>query len=189
MAEQGSSLNCTWTFRAESVRNLSRLKHLGGRAPPNPSRVAYRLTPTVQSMWQPLSLCPTEAANCALKARREEEKSLGKQPFVTSEKDLDRWHDSCCPGTSGNTTELEAVARSDSELQEIITPAQVAALLQVHVKTVYRLAEEGVIPGNRIGRRWRFSRRDILRLVSNKQRKASMAGTLPGPGSRQRGGG
>lgn len=55
-------------------------------------------------------------------------------------------------------------------MQEIITPSQVAALLQVHVKTVYRLAEQGVIPGSRIGRRWRFSRKDILSLVSNKHR-------------------
>jgi excisionase family DNA binding protein len=51
-------------------------------------------------------------------------------------------------------------------LQEIITPSQVAALLQVHVKTVYRLAEQGVIPGNKIGRRWRFRRKSILDLVA-----------------------
>ncbi|HEY7542994.1 MAG TPA: helix-turn-helix domain-containing protein [Methylomirabilota bacterium] len=52
-------------------------------------------------------------------------------------------------------------------MQEIITPSQVADLLQVHVKTVYRLAERGVIPGNKIGRRWRFSRQRILDLVAD----------------------
>ena len=51
-------------------------------------------------------------------------------------------------------------------MQEIITPSQVAALLQVHVKTVYRLAEQGVIPGHKIGRRWRFRRKSILDLVA-----------------------
>lgn len=56
-------------------------------------------------------------------------------------------------------------------MEEIITPSQVAALLQIHVKTVYRLANEGVIPGNRIGRSWRFKKKDILNLVSHRQRR------------------
>ena len=51
-------------------------------------------------------------------------------------------------------------------MDEVITPSQVAALLKIHVKTVYRLAEAGVIPGNKIGRNWRFSKKSILRLVS-----------------------
>jgi excisionase family DNA binding protein len=51
-------------------------------------------------------------------------------------------------------------------MEEIITPSQVANLLQIHVKTVYRLASEGTIPGNRIGRSWRFSKSDILKLVA-----------------------
>jgi excisionase family DNA binding protein len=63
-----------------------------------------------------------------------------------------------------------------SRVNEILTPSQVAALLQIHIKTVYRLSEEGVIPGNRIGRSWRFSKVDILDLVSNKQRKRSVYG-------------
>ncbi|PYN01408.1 MAG: hypothetical protein DME07_13620 [Candidatus Rokuibacteriota bacterium] len=57
-------------------------------------------------------------------------------------------------------------------MQEIITPSQVAALLQVHVKTVYRLAEQGVIPGHKIGRRWRFRRKSILDLVAGGAQRA-----------------
>ena len=49
-----------------------------------------------------------------------------------------------------------------------MTPSEVAALLKIHLKTVYKLAEKGVIPGNRIGRSWRFSRNDVLELVSSK---------------------
>lgn len=49
---------------------------------------------------------------------------------------------------------------------EVITPAEVATLLQIHVKTVYRLARRGVLPGRQIGRHWRFSRTEILALVS-----------------------
>lgn len=62
--------------------------------------------------------------------------------------------------------------KSQKELQEILTTSQVAALLQVHVKTVYRLAEQGVIPGNKIGRRWRFTKGNILGLVSHNTKEA-----------------
>lgn len=72
-------------------------------------------------------------------------------------------------------------------MQEIITPSQVAALLQVHVKTVYRLAEQGVIPGHKIGRRWRFSKKSILGLVADNVKSASTDGHLRG--GRQSGGG
>ncbi len=53
-------------------------------------------------------------------------------------------------------------------MEEIMTPSEVATLLKIHLKTVYKLAERGVIPGNRIGRSWRFSRGDVLELVSTK---------------------
>jgi excisionase family DNA binding protein len=52
-------------------------------------------------------------------------------------------------------------------MEEIMTPSEVAALLKIHLKTVYKLAEKGIIPGNRIGRSWRFSRTDVLELVSS----------------------
>lgn len=56
-------------------------------------------------------------------------------------------------------------------MDEIITPSEVAELLKIHVKTVYRLAREGVIVGNRIGRSWRFSKNHILDLLFNQQEK------------------
>ena len=58
-------------------------------------------------------------------------------------------------------------------MEEIITPSQVAAVLLVNVKTVYRLAKKGAIPDNKIGRCWRFIKKDVLDLVSNGQRKRS----------------
>jgi excisionase family DNA binding protein len=63
-------------------------------------------------------------------------------------------------------------------MEEIMTPSEVAALLKIHLKTVYKLAEKGVIPGNRIGRSWRFSRSDVLELVSTKS--MGMADTSDG---------
>lgn len=56
-------------------------------------------------------------------------------------------------------------------MEDIITASQVAELLHIHVRTVYRLTEEGVIPGSRIGRSWRFNKKDILDLVSAGQKK------------------
>ncbi len=53
-------------------------------------------------------------------------------------------------------------------MEEIMTPSEVAELLKIHLKTVYKLAEKGVIPGNRIGRSWRFSRSDVMELVSSR---------------------
>jgi excisionase family DNA binding protein len=37
------------------------------------------------------------------------------------------------------------------------------------VKTVYRLAEEGLIPGKKIGRSWRFRRSSVLELISREE--------------------
>jgi len=69
-------------------------------------------------------------------------------------------------------------------MEEIMTPSEVAALLKIHLKTVYKLAERGVIPGNRIGRSWRFSRNDVLELVSsNKPMTLSDNGDVGSKGS------
>ncbi len=54
-------------------------------------------------------------------------------------------------------------------MEEIITPTEVASLLRIHVKTVYRLAEEGLIPGKKIGRSWRFRRSSVLELISREE--------------------
>ncbi len=56
-------------------------------------------------------------------------------------------------------------------MEEILTPSEVAALLRIHVKTVYNLVQQGAIPGNRIGHVWRFSKGAVLDLVSKKQKK------------------
>lgn len=51
-------------------------------------------------------------------------------------------------------------------MDEILTASEAATLLKVHKRTVYRLAEEGILPGSRIGHRWRFSKDNLLALVS-----------------------
>ena len=54
--------------------------------------------------------------------------------------------------------------------EEILTPAEVAALFKIHVNTVYRLVNDGVIPGIKIGRGWRFSKRDLLKISYHDKR-------------------
>lgn len=58
-------------------------------------------------------------------------------------------------------------------MEEIITPSEAAALLKIHVKTVYKLAGRGIILGKRIGRGWRFIRNDVLELMSSKSMSLS----------------
>ncbi len=58
-------------------------------------------------------------------------------------------------------------------MEEIITALQVAEILKIHVKTVYRLAEGGVIPGNKIGGTWRFRKSNILDMVPDNQSESS----------------
>ncbi|HSB38764.1 MAG TPA: helix-turn-helix domain-containing protein [Gaiellaceae bacterium] len=45
---------------------------------------------------------------------------------------------------------------------EILTPEQLAGLLQVAEEVVVELAESGELPGRKIGEDWRFSREAIL---------------------------
>ena len=45
---------------------------------------------------------------------------------------------------------------------EILTANEVAALLKLHLKTIYKLAESGKIPAKQIGHSWRFRRSQIL---------------------------
>jgi excisionase family DNA binding protein len=74
---------------------------------------------------------------------------------------------------------LQFTQRRNARMEEIMTPSEVAALLKIHLKTVYKLAERGVIPGNRIGRSWRFSRSDVLELVSSKSLNLGEASESP----------
>jgi excisionase family DNA binding protein len=45
---------------------------------------------------------------------------------------------------------------------EVLTADQLAELLQVDARTVRSLAARGELPGRKLGREWRFSRRAVL---------------------------
>jgi excisionase family DNA binding protein len=49
---------------------------------------------------------------------------------------------------------------------EILTCEEASAFLKVSNKTVLRLAREGEIPGQKVGRAWRFCRAELLAYVA-----------------------
>lgn len=53
---------------------------------------------------------------------------------------------------------LDSVSPSESE---ILTVSEVARFLRVPKSTVYKLARLGELPASKIGKHWRFLRRDI----------------------------
>ena len=53
-----------------------------------------------------------------------------------------------------------------SVLPDVVTAGEAAKYLRVSKATILRHANRGLVPGVRIGRQWRFSRRTILNLVS-----------------------
>jgi excisionase family DNA binding protein len=59
-------------------------------------------------------------------------------------------------------------------VKEILTASQVAALLQVHLRTVYKLAQQGTIPGRKFGGGWRFSKSEILKMVTRNEGKGHL---------------
>jgi excisionase family DNA binding protein len=48
--------------------------------------------------------------------------------------------------------------KSEILRKEIMTPREAAEYLSVHVRTIYRLAKNGEIPGRKVGGSWRFKK-------------------------------
>jgi excisionase family DNA binding protein len=48
--------------------------------------------------------------------------------------------------------------KSEIRVKEIMTPREAADYLSVHVRTIYRLAKNGEIPGRKVGGSWRFKK-------------------------------
>lgn len=51
------------------------------------------------------------------------------------------------------------------EDNEVLTADEAAALLRVSTKTVLSLARAGSLPGEKVGRAWRFVKSDVLAYV------------------------
>ena len=62
--------------------------------------------------------------------------------------------------------------------EPLLTTAEVAALLQIHPKQVYRLLRRG-LPGRRLGGEWRFLRREVLAWMGQAGREEVAAEVEP----------
>jgi excisionase family DNA binding protein len=61
-----------------------------------------------------------------------------------------------------------------------LTTEEVLEYLQVNLRTVYRLIKAGKIPAVRVGRQWRFRKRDIDAWLDS-QRASGAPATMPAP--------
>ncbi len=59
--------------------------------------------------------------------------------------------------------------KSEIYIREIMTPREAAEYLSIHVRTVYRLAKNGEIPGRKIGGSWRFKKEALDQWLSGKE--------------------
>ena len=55
------------------------------------------------------------------------------------------------------------MAENRTDDDEILTVGQVSKLLKLHPRTVYKLAQKGMIPGWRVGKVWRFLKSEIMK--------------------------
>src|SRR5687767_1050555 len=66
--------------------------------------------------------------------------------------------------------------------ETFLTTEEVLEYLQVNLRTVYRLIKAGKIPAVRVGRQWRFRKRDIdAWLDSQRPRGAGARAAAPAP--------
>ena len=61
----------------------------------------------------------------------------------------------------------------DHGTDEIMTIADVASYLHIPLSSAYKLAHEGKIPGQKIGRHWRFYKPALIRWLSVVQTPAA----------------
>lgn len=59
-------------------------------------------------------------------------------------------------------------------INEVLTINELAAYLKIPKSTLYKLAREGRVPSNKIGRHWRFQKRTIDRWLERER------ATVPG---------
>lgn len=67
----------------------------------------------------------------------------------------------------------------DNRIDEILTIDEAAGLLRIPRSSVYKLAQEGRIPAQKVGRHWRFHRTTLLRWVAG---DANFEGKKPDAG-------
>jgi excisionase family DNA binding protein len=68
---------------------------------------------------------------------------------------------------------------NSSELSTVLTIEDLAEYLKISKSTLYKLAQEGALPGQKVGRHWRFHRDAVDQWLRNER-------TTPLPNSGKR---
>jgi excisionase family DNA binding protein len=68
-------------------------------------------------------------------------------------------------GESGDDSNTRDMAANRIEDDEILTVGQVSKLLKLHQRTIYKLVRNGMIPGRRVGKKWRFLASEIMKFL------------------------
>ena len=66
-----------------------------------------------------------------------------------------------------------------AETDEFWTAEEVSNYLRIPQSTIYKLAQEKMLPGFKVGKHWRFRRATILEWIKVKEEKDSSLSTLP----------
>ena len=56
----------------------------------------------------------------------------------------------------------------EEKVNEILTLEETAELLRIPRSTVYKLAREGKIPAQKVGRHWRFHRETLINWIAGR---------------------
>src|SRR3954467_5960752 len=65
--------------------------------------------------------------------------------------------------------------------ETFLTTEEVLEYLQVNLRTVYRLIKAGKIPAVRVGRQWRFRKRDIDGWLDSQRARGGVRAATPQP--------
>lgn len=65
-------------------------------------------------------------------------------------------------------------------ISEVMGVCELAEYLRISVHTVYRLAEQGRLPGRKVGKRWRFHRDAIIAWLATHREENALRSTSRG---------
>ena len=91
------------------------------------------------------------------------------------------------PNRPRSTPKLSRWQRIAGMDPEILDVEGAARLLGVSTKTIYTLARKGDIPATRVGREWRFSRKNLIGWIENGSEADQIAIALRNGRSARRG--
>jgi len=61
------------------------------------------------------------------------------------------------------------------DTEEFWTAEEVSAYLRLPQSTVYKFAQEKILPGFKVGKHWRFRRETILKWIDERENKPSIS--------------